>query len=213
MFDWLFPAIGSITSKVAESLATEIIKKWVVEGKSDSAKRNLLDLYEKVTLLEYSSQKFVFLLDDYVEGILKRVDYKPDNFNMDALVNAERRWYRGWSNLLLKQANDVAQQLNDVSELLLKLNPQAEIYLPEVVAFLEKYKRIPDGEGGFAIKMGIKRDTDWGELSWDELLGFTAEIKKEVDNLSKMKDTIRNFIHNEFSFVELTKLDNRKSNR
>jgi hypothetical protein len=193
VFDWVSSLVGLAATKLVETIASETTKKWLDEGKLTKAKTTLVDLYELIVVLEYSSSKFVERLEEFNEFSLLRI---ADNQKL----SDDPRWYMGWGKLLAGQANEVAEQMRPISTMIQKLNPRIEIYLPEVVEYMKKYEVFARSELSIA-EMVIAQELS--DTTAGELRAITPKIREAVEKLVEQKRALADFIKSQFPFKEM----------
>ena len=193
VFGWVSSTIGLVAIKAIETITNESIKDWLNEKKTQTAKKLLLSLYEQIIVLEHSSRKFTDFLEEFS---------KSNRFNKpgdDSKISNDVRWQLGWGRLLTKQANEVANQTELVLATLQELNPQAEIYIPEVVEFMKKYEIYTQGEIYLSEQLVVDEllNTTVGELC-----AIASKIREAVEELTATKSVLAEFIRGEIPFKE-----------
>jgi hypothetical protein len=188
----LIPVIGQIAVKAVETITTENLKKWIGEGKSTTAKRLLLDLFENIVVLESNTRGFVALLEEFASSYTDL----PKGGIIDP------RWLMGWGNLLTRQAQKLTPQMQEISFVLQKLNPQVDIYIPEIADFFQNtrvgFSPIPTADLDIAKMIGSGKVEGASSLKL-----IISKIVEAVDELEKTKRSLSEFIKGEFSFKEI----------
>lgn len=213
-FNWISAAIATTAKAALETISTEVVKKHVRDRDRLTAKENLLDLYNGIVQLEQASLEFIELLDLFVhkDRVKDRVRRGNDRLDSDPL------WYTRWANAMGSQAIVIANAMHTVETTVQQLNPQVDIYLPEIQRFLVLYQdyivadfRVPaiiakeynlgelhrTPDGGIEPSMAAK---DSRGLPSKELARFAVRLREAVDALGETKRGLANFIRTEFPF-------------
>ncbi len=186
----LVPVINKLAAKAVETITTENLKRWITEGKSEVAKRLLLDLFEKIVALESDAKGFATLLMEFASS------YR------EIITTIDPRWLMGWGKLLTRQAQRVTIQTREVSLALQKLLPQINIYVPEVVDFFQNadtgFASIPLADKDLATMIGNGGIEDVASLDL-----VISKIIEAIEELGKTKRSLSEFIKSEFAFKEV----------
>jgi hypothetical protein len=190
-WDWIGAATRAIAIKIIETIVSENIRKQVSQKESTAAFNLLLDLYEQITALEHDSAEFSETLNDFT----KQWQDVPDSHKFSVL------WRFGWGGILLRQANEVARGIETVSRTVQSLSPQAQIYFPEVVDFVDYYEQIAQAEVYLSEDLRHKGEK-LRSLTIGEIQELGREIEEAVTELTRAKEVLAGFMREEFTFKE-----------
>lgn len=203
VFDWVSTLIGLTATKLTETISSESIKIWLNNRKSNALKNNLLNLYEELVLMEYSSIKFVELLDQFNTFHEDNFPYsRTDKNHENDVISNDLRWMFGWGHILTRQANDVSEHMQAISNIIRQLNPGLEIYLPEISEFMKVYNAYIQGEAVKGLSLLNPREK-LENITFGEFKTFAPKIKEAIDGLRSTKKQLAEFIKSEFSLKEL----------
>lgn len=195
VLDWISALVGLTATKVSETVTSEAIKLWLADKKSYPIKKNLLSLYEEIAVLEYSSIKFLELLNDF--------NFFHQGRNEEDKISVDFRWQYGWGMLLTRQAKEVSEHMQAVSKIIRELNPRIEIYLPDLYEFMKVYEVYNYGELSLSKSLIDKYRDEFANITIQEFQEIAPMIKDAIEKLGVTKNKLAEFIKGEFSIKEL----------